>query len=201
VTHPTDTDEALMRRFQRGEAEAFTVLLGRHRRSVYNFVLRFVRAAAAAEDLTQDAFVRVVQGSATFQHDARFTTWLFSIARNLCVDHLRKMTHRRHASLDQADGPDSSAPALVDRVAGGESSGERAAIGTQLRERIAQAIDTLPDDQREVFLLREVGCVPFREIAAIVGVNENTVKSRMRYALLRLQEALSEYEEYARSLA
>ncbi len=190
-----------MRRFQRGEVEAFALLLGRHRRAVYNFVLRFVRAAPAAEDLTQDAFVRVVQGAAAFQHDARFTTWLFSIARNLCVDHLRKLAHRRHASLDQADGPDSSAPALLERVAGGESSAERAAIGGELREHITQAIDTLPDDQREVFLLREVGCVPFREIAAIVGVNENTVKSRMRYALLRLQEALSEYEEYARTLA
>ena len=67
-------------------------------------------------------------------------------------------------------------------------------------ERIARAVDTLPDEQREVFLMREIANLPFKEIAEITGVPENTVKSRMRYALERLQEALAEYEDYARAL-
>ena len=80
------------------------------------------------------------------------------------------------------------------------SSVERVASGNQMREHIVAAVDSLPDDQREVFLLREVGNLPFKEIAEVVGVGENTVKSRMRYALERLKQALSEFEEYARAL-
>jgi RNA polymerase sigma-70 factor (ECF subfamily) len=77
---------------------------------------------------------------------------------------------------------------------------ERTAVSTEIRERLMQAVDALPDEQREVFLMREVSNLPFKEIAEIVGIPENTVKSRMRYALERLQAALSEYEEYARAL-
>ena len=77
---------------------------------------------------------------------------------------------------------------------------EREATGTELKERIAKAVEALPDEQREVFLMREVANLPFKEIAEVTGVPENTVKSRMRYALERLQQALSEYEEYARAL-
>jgi RNA polymerase sigma-70 factor (ECF subfamily) len=77
---------------------------------------------------------------------------------------------------------------------------ERTAVAAEIRERLLAAVDELPDEQREVFLLREVSNVPFKEIAEIVGVPENTVKSRMRYALERLQAALSDFEEYARAL-
>ncbi len=77
---------------------------------------------------------------------------------------------------------------------------ERTAVAAEIRERLLAAVDQLPDEQREVFLLREVSNVPFKEIAEIVGVPENTVKSRMRYALERLQAALSDFEEYARAL-
>ena len=72
--------------------------------------------------------------------------------------------------------------------------------GSQVASKIAEAVDSLPEDQREVFLLREIANLPFKEIAAVTGVGENTVKSRMRYALDRLQQALSDFEEYARAL-
>jgi RNA polymerase sigma-70 factor (ECF subfamily) len=77
---------------------------------------------------------------------------------------------------------------------------ERTAVAGEIRERVLAAVDELPDEQREVFLMREVSNLPFKEIAEIVGVPENTVKSRMRYALERLQAALSDFEEYARAL-
>ena len=70
----------------------------------------------------------------------------------------------------------------------------------ELSDRIKAAVEELPEDQREVFLLREVGCVPFKDIAEMIGVPENTIKSRMRYALERLQRALAEYEDYAKAL-
>src|SRR5579883_1130080 len=95
-----DSDEGLMERYRDGEVRAFEVLLVRHRRSVYNFILRSVADAAHAEDLLQETFLRVIKGSAEYERKARFKTWLFTIARNLCVDASRRGKHRRAQSLD-----------------------------------------------------------------------------------------------------
>lgn len=197
------TDEALMMRFQGGDRDAFASLVRRHKTAVYNFVLRQVRVPSAAEDLVQDVFVKVVQSAADFKHEARFSTWTYAIARNVCIDHLRKMSLRRHPSLDQrAPSEDADGPTLGERMADSRpgSSVERSAMGAEVGQMVARAVEALPPDQREVFLLREIGNVPFKEIAEIVGVPENTVKSRMRYALERLQQALADYEDYARAL-
>ncbi|MBW2525824.1 MAG: RNA polymerase sigma factor [Deltaproteobacteria bacterium] len=191
-----------MMQFQGGDQDAFAVLLRRHNVPIFNFILRQVRNRTTAEDLAQEVFVRVVHKAATFKHEARFTTWVYSIARNLCIDHLRKMSLRRHPSIDQAPGSGRGRPTLRDRLADRHpsSAADRTVIAADIGERITAAVDELPAEQREVFLLRQVGKVPFKEIAAMTGVPENTVKSRMRYALERLQEALSEYEDYARAL-
>ncbi len=195
------TDEALMIRFQRGERAAFAQLVRRHKGALYNFALRQIRLPTTAEDVVQDAFLRVVQNAADFKHEARFSTWLYTIARNLCIDHLRKSALRKHPSLDEAKrGDDGDGPTLGEQTADVRASVERQVTGVELQGRIVSAVDELPDDQREVFLLREVSNLPFKEIAEITGVPENTVKSRMRYALERLQAQLSEYEEYARAL-
>ena len=198
------TDEVLMMRFQGGDQSAFTRLVRRHKTPVYNFILRTVRSREVAEDLAQDVFVKVVQNAADFKHEARFSTWAYTIARNVCIDHLRKAALRRHPSLDQVanNNGGEEGPTLGERIADSHfgSSVDRVAIGSELGQRITRAVEDLPPEQREVFLLREVGNVPFKEIAEIVGVPENTTKSRMRYALERLQQALAEYEDYARAL-
>jgi RNA polymerase sigma-70 factor (ECF subfamily) len=190
-----------MVRFQSGDRSAFTLLVRRHQTPLYNFALRQLRSSPLAEEVVQDAFVRVVNNAAEFKHEARFSTWLYTIARNLCIDQMRKRALRRHPSLDEPKrAEEAEGPTLGDQTADARANVERAASSTEIRERVAAAIDTLPDDQREVFLMREVSNLPFKEIAEIVGVSENTVKSRMRYALERLQAALSEFEEYARAL-
>ncbi|MSP23995.1 MAG: RNA polymerase sigma factor [Myxococcales bacterium] len=195
-------DETLMLRFQGGDRRALATLVRRHKGLVFNFILRHVRSPAAAEDLTQDVFVRIVQNAAGFKHESRFMTWTLSIARNLCIDHLRKMSHRRHASLDQPLGDGDTGTSLGDRIADDhpEAAADRRLVSRDIAERVERAVEELPDEQREVFVLRQVAKVSFKEIAAITGAPENTVKSRMRYALERLKEALSEYEEYARAL-
>ncbi len=195
-------DEVLMMQFQGGNRDAFGTLVRRHKTPIFNFVLRLVRSASTAEDLTQDVFVRVVQKASTFKHEARFTTWVYSIARNLCIDHLRKMSLRRHPSLDQATGKDADGPTLGERIPNEhpESAADRQVMSSDIGARIVKAVAALPEEQREVYLLRQMAKVPFKEIAKMTGVPENTVKSRMRYALERLQEALSEYEDYARAL-
>ena len=198
---PDSGDEALMLRFQRGDQLAFAELVRRHKVGLYNFAYQRLRSPSGAEDIVQEAFVRVVQNATDFKHEARFTTWLYTITRNLCIDQLRKNAHRKHASLDEPTGQrEHEGPTLGERTADFRASVERAVTGNELKARIAAAVEKLPDDQREVFLMREVANLPFKEIADITGAPENTVKSRMRYALERLQLALEEFEEYARAL-
>jgi RNA polymerase sigma-70 factor (ECF subfamily) len=196
------TDEVLMIRFQRGDRTAFTSLVRRHQTPLFNFALRQLGAQAVAEEVVQDTFVRVVQNATEFKHEARFTTWVYTILRNLCIDQLRRRALRRHPSLDERSsrGGAEEGPTLLEQTADTRASVEREATGVELKEKIARAVEALPEEQKEVFLLREISNLPFKEIASITGVPENTVKSRMRYALERLQQALCDYEEYARAL-
>jgi RNA polymerase sigma-70 factor (ECF subfamily) len=201
MSDPQTTDEALMIRYQRGDRSAFATLVRRHQTALYNFALRQLRTPEVAQDVVQEAFMRVVQNAQDFKHEARFTTWVYTITRNLCIDQMRKRALRKHPSLDEGrQSSEGEGPTLGEQTADAKANVEREATGTELRERITQAVETLPDDQREVFLMREVANLPFKEIAEITGVPENTVKSRMRYALERLQAALSEFEEYSRAL-
>jgi RNA polymerase sigma-70 factor, ECF subfamily len=199
MTDDALTDEALMLRYQRGDRQAFATIVGRHQRPLYNFVLRHLRSPETAEEVTQEVFLKVVKNATEFKHEARFATWLYTIARNLCVDHSRRMKHRQHTSLDGSANPE-AAP-LIERIADTSTDGDvdRSLAASQIRVSVVKAVEDLPDDQREVFLLREVAGLPFRDIASVVGIGENTVKSRMRYALERLRDALSEFEEYARA--
>ena len=195
-----DSDESLMLRYRDGDVRAFEVLVTRHRKPIYNFILRFVRDAAQAEDVLQETFLRVIKGADAYERQAKFTTWLYTIARNLCVDAARRGKHRNAASLDAPVNNSDDSAALIDLVSDGKAGVDRQAIGKELQARIKQAIEQLPDEQREIFLLREVSDLQFNEIAKIVGCPENTVKSRMRYALEKLREALEEYRDLAQAV-
>jgi len=195
------SDEELLRRFNEGDADAFERLVRRYERPLYNFILRSVRRRERADELLQDVFMKVVQRSRDFKGNSKLSTWLYTIARNLCIDHSRKMVFRRHKSLDAPSrSGDDEGPTLLERQAAGGPEADRAAIAKDLQARIAEAVEELPEEQREVFLLRQVEGMAFKEIASVVGVPENTVKSRMRYALERLQRALDEYKDYVREL-
>jgi RNA polymerase sigma-70 factor (ECF subfamily) len=125
---------------------------------------------------------------------------MYTIARNLCVDHSRRARHRQALSLDQPLSTEGNGRRLGDVVADKGQAVDRQAIGRELRERLQQAIDSLGEDQREVFLMREYLGLPFKEIAEITGCPENTVKSRMRYALEKLREQLEEYRDLAEAV-
>ena len=183
------TDEELLAAYQQGDPEAFEDLLRRHRAPLFTFLLRMLGDRERAEDLAQETFLRIVKGAQAWERRARFQTWLFTIARHLCVDQSRRDRFRRADSLD-AQGPDGES-AMVDSIPGSEIDPARAAESRRLRPVLQQALLSLPVDQREVFILREQGGIPFREIAEMVGANENTVKSRMRYALEGLRKALA----------
>jgi RNA polymerase sigma-70 factor (ECF subfamily) len=180
--------------FKSGDARAFATLVTRHRGSVFNFILRYTNHRQRAEDLLQETWLKVVRSAGEYQPKARFTTWVFTIARNLCVDSARKETYRKTDSLDAPvaggeDGDRALGELVHDHQA---ASPDRAAHNVRVRPLIEQALGALPEEQREVFLLREYHGVGFKEIAEVTGVNENTVKSRMRYALEGLKKRLGE---------
>lgn len=195
------SDERLMMAYSQGDASAFEELLRRHQRPVLNFVFRFVGNRATAEDLVQDVFLRIIRRAKSYKREAKFTTWLYTIARNICIDHSRRMQHRRTASLDhpvRSDGENRRT--LGESLPSPDAATDRRAMGRQLGEQIKAAVDSLAEDQREVFLMREYLGLPFKEIADIIGIPENTAKSRMRYALEKLRADLSEYEDMARQI-
>ncbi|MBW2735087.1 MAG: RNA polymerase sigma factor [Deltaproteobacteria bacterium] len=194
-------DEALMLAYRQGEAEAFNVLLRRHQRPIFNFLMRHLGDRTMAEDLLQEVFLRLIKGAASYKREAKFTTWLYTIARNLCIDNARRAKHRRAASLEQPIGKtDDGSRTLKDVVADKGPGVDRQVTSHRLQQRIVQAVDSLSDEQREVFLMREQLNIPFKEIAEIVGVSDNTVKSRMRYALEHLRKMLEDYRELAQAV-
>jgi RNA polymerase sigma-70 factor (ECF subfamily) len=182
-----------MHAYKKGDARAFERLLQKHKKPVYNFCVRMLQERSAAEDAMQEVFLRVVRSAKEWQQNAKFTTWLYTIARNHCIDALRKATHRKTASLDQTlqDGEEQGST-LGDRMSDEEAvTPDRGAESARLRKKLALAIASLSEEQREVFVMREYSGMPFKDIAAVVGVPENTVKSRMRYALEHLKAHLA----------
>jgi RNA polymerase sigma-70 factor (ECF subfamily) len=189
------SDESLMEAFRDGDANAFEALVWRHRRGLYNFLLRSVRNSSRAEEMLQDVFLRVIRAKDRYRRRAKFTTWVYTIARNLCVDESRRSRFRGHESLDaprrRSDGERGGATRLAS-IEADQVATDDAADAPRLRARLATAVAQLPEDQREVFLMRQFAGLSFREIGDAVGAPENTVKSRMRYALEKLRDELAD---------
>ena len=178
-----ESDERLMLRFQKGEVRAFEELVRRHRAPVFSFLLRLTGDRGRAEDLCQETFLRVVRAADGWEPRALFRTWLYAVARNQAQDEARRKAFRR---TDPEADPAGTAAASDD------PGPEEAAAGALRRPKLEAALASLPAEQREVFLLREHAGLRFPEIAEVTGVPENTVKSRMRYALEALRERLLE---------
>ena len=186
------SDEALYDRFVDGDPKALGVLYDRHARALKAFAMQ--QGAARPDDVVQDAFLRVVRNAQAFKGQSKFKTWLYTIARNLCIDASRRDRFRNGPSLDAPMAGDDS-PTLGERVATdmvGSDALRNTADG-QFRGAYDEAMAKLPSEQREVFSLREISGLSFAEIAEATGTNENTVKSRMRYALKALRDALVEF--------
>ena len=188
-----EADEVLLQAYRAGDVRAFERLVARYEKPIWNFLRRFVADAATAEDLLQEVFLRVVKSADEWRGAAKFSTWLYTIARNLTVDQSRRAVHRNAASLDgPAHAGSDSTATLHDRLPSPDRRADDLASDRETKRRIDEAVATLPAEQREVFLMREVMEMPFAEIATAVGASEPTVKSRMRYALEKLRAALVE---------
>ncbi len=186
-------DEALLLRHEAGDPRAFDELFRRYRQPLFHFILRFLRDESASQDAVQDVFLKVLRHPGAFEARSRFSTWLHAIARNLCLDMLRKRRLRNHPSLDQpvaGDGDEPAGPPLVERLRADDPPPDEDAARSPLRLKLLVAIRAIPPEQRQVFLLRELAGLGFHEIASEARISVNTAKSRMRYALGNLRRAL-----------
>jgi RNA polymerase sigma-70 factor (ECF subfamily) len=180
------TDEQLMLAYAAGDAAAFEKLYARHRGGLYRFLLRGIKERGIAEELFQEIWMRVIEARARYAPQARFATWLYTIAHHRMVDHWR----RRGLAVVPLERDDPDDPAPWEPAAEGAREPQRQAETNEQLARLARALETLPPAQREVFLMREEGGLSIAEIAAATAANEEAVKSRLRYALAKLRGAL-----------
>ena len=176
------TDEQLVRRIRRGEVEAFDELYQRYSRKLLSYIFRFVQDRDQAEDLLQDVLLRVLRDRSFDLQRGRFGAWLFTVARNACLSHLRD--DRRRQLKARASGE-------VAQWSGAAPSPEEAAQLTEQVAALQDAVATLPQSQQDALVLKQLGQMTYREIARIQGVPEGTVKSRLHLAIRHVQRWLA----------
>jgi len=181
-------DEQLMLAYREGDAGAFEELYRRHKGGLYRFVLRSVRDRAVAEELYQEIWMRAIEARGRYQVQAKFTTWLYTIAHNRLVDHWRK----RGLKLVSLDQPDAQGEERAEPQAAADYEPQRILEAKQSHGRFVQALEALPAAQREAFLLHEEAGMSIAEIAQATGADEEAAKSRLRYALSKLKEAMDD---------
>jgi len=191
------SDETLMQDYEKGDHLAFELLLKRHQSGIYNFLYRFLGQGENVDEAFQEVFLRVIRSTSSYTPSAKFSTWIYTIARNYCVDHVRKARFRKTVSFDDGEEGEEKI-SLADRVPDSKVDLDSQVLAQDLSQKLEQALKKINPDQREVFLLREKADCSFDEISQIVGSSVNTVKSRMRYALMALREELSilGYEDF-----
>ncbi len=178
-------DSALMLKFCDGDVQAFETLYRRHKDSVYRYLLRLCRDPDTAEDVFQEVWGKIINARSTYRRTAKFTTFLYRVAHNCFIDHIRRNKRHNGASFldpeahaDEGETPDLAA--------------ERALA----RQRMESALGSLPDEQRDVFLLHEEAGLTLDEIATVTGSNREATKSRLRYAVAKLRAAIDEPEKH-----
>jgi RNA polymerase sigma-70 factor (ECF subfamily) len=183
-----DNDETLMLAYAAGDAAAFDALYARHKGPVYRYLLRQCGNAGTAEELFQDVWMNAIRARASYVPSAKFTTWLYTLARHRLVDHWRARGQIGFVSLDDEDDDARSRVEAIpgSRVDEPATRAESAEIG----RRIKEALTSLPAVQREAFLLQQEAGLSLAEIAEVTGAGEETVKSRLRYASAKLRAAL-----------
>lgn len=184
-----EADAELLRAVMDGDGTAYRGLVEKYQGRVYAMVYGMVRNREDARDITQEAFVKAYRNLETFRLEAGFYTWLYRIAMNLAIDFVRKRKRRETNGFDEgiASRDDDGGIAEIHH----EDGPGRALERKQLMTRIMGAMEKLPEDQREVILLRELEHLSYKEISDVMGIPEGTVMSRLFYARKKLQKLLS----------
>lgn len=187
-----DEDASLMLRVQQGDLEAFEQLVERHRQPVFNFVHRMIRDAAETEDVAQQVFVQVWKAADRYRVASRFTTWLFTIARNLCLNELRRRGRHPTDSLEGDRDTGDGAVAREFEDVRGLGVTDEVLLG-ELTEKIEEALAALPESQRTAILLFREQEMPYEEIARVLEVSVSATKSLIHRGRETLKMRLKAY--------
>lgn len=182
--HDVVSDENLMLQYKDGDAQAFETLYARYRQPLFRYLQHQCGNAAIAEELFQDIWLNLIRTRNRYQVSASFKTFIYHLAHNRLIDHYRKQKHGVPASYDEHE------ELLNLESASDPVSAERRVQGEQQLKQLMDAIAALPEAQREAFLLKENTGLSVEQIADITGVNVETAKSRLRYALTKLRNSI-----------
>ncbi len=174
-------------RLRRGDLDALSGLITRYQNRLYRYLLRLVRQPAEAEDLFQQTWIRLAEKIRHFDPHRSFEAWLFAMARNLAIDHLRRI---RPESLDEPISGDPRGETPADRLESRERHPIEGILERERAGRLGRAVDTLPVTYREVLTLRFEEEMKLEEIAEVLGAPLSTVKTRLRRSLHQLRECL-----------
>ena len=183
------SDEVLMLRYKDGDLGAFESLVEKHQKPLFSFVYRLCNDYHQTEDLVQEVFLRVIRMARQYEPRAKFTTYLYTLAHNVCIDHLRRKKTHRNVSLSDPLDPEKEF-SIENTMKDDRMNPEKEFHQKNFEAALQRAVEELPTEQREVFLLRERQNLPFDQIAKIVGCLPSTAKSRMRYALQSIRTKL-----------
>jgi len=190
--HEADADLEILRRVQAGDVAAFDALILRYRERVYAVIYHLTSNREDAADLTQDAFIKSFQSIHRFQGQSSFFTWLYRIAINTTLNHLRKQKLRSFFSLETVNLDEPVARELIDALTD-KTGADRETYVHELQEKLNEAVQKLSTKHRTVVTLFEIDGLSHQEIAEITGCSEGTVRSRLHYAKQLLQAELQPY--------
>lgn len=173
-------DSALMLRYRDGDVTAFDRLYQRHKDSLYRYLLRLTFNPQIAEDVFQEAWAKIIRARSNYRPTAKFSTYLFRVAHNCFIDYVRR--NKRHGNETNVNPDHSPDPG---------NAPEQVTEKLLARERMEAALESLPSEQRDVFLLHEEGGLSLEDIAVVTGVNRETAKSRLRYAIGKLRVSMA----------
>jgi len=182
------SDYELITRFIKGEQSCFEQLIHRHKNKVFAYISLYIRDQALAEDIFQDTFLKVIQSvkAGKYADNGKFLSWVMRIAHNLIIDYFRRIKQMNTISNDNYESD------IFNSKDFAEDNIEDNMIKRQIHQDVRKMISNLPDDQREVVILRHYAGLSFKEIAEITDVSINTALGRMRYALINMRKLMEE---------
>ena len=186
------SDEALMLQLQAGDLRSFDILVKRWEKRLLNYCYRMVNDIVLAEDLRQEVFLRIYRSAKTYRPTAQFSTWMYRIATNLCLDTLAKQQRRKEIPMEIYI--ESGSEGFDEKLIDPSEAPEAAVLKKEIADRVRSALACLPEDQRVVVIMRHYHDMKFREIAEILECPISTVKSRMVAGMERLSRMWARQE-------
>ena len=181
-------ENILVKKAINGDNSAFEMLMEKHMGIIYNIALRMAANQDDAEDMTQEIMIKIFRSLGSFKGNSKFSTWIYRVAVNTCLDELKKKKNKKHLSLDAEISGDDGEGQL--EIKDDSPSPEKLAEQNELRDMVAAAVTLLSDEHRAVIVLRDIRGMSYSEIAEILGCSDGTVKSRISRARAQLKMIL-----------